>query len=323
MKSGKSNSLAVDDLREVANATSPDAMSSPRNILPYTGRFAPSPTGPLHFGSLVTALASYLDAKAEGGTWLVRMEDIDPPRQMPGAEDTILRQLEAHNLLWDKQLLYQSGRTEAYLAALERLTCADLAYPCHCSRQALQSTGGLHMHRCVSKYPDHPHALRLAVPENCSIEFTDLFQGRQQQRVKETSGDFVLLRKDDLFAYQLAVVIDDAHQGINHIVRGSDLLDSTARQIYLQQMLTLPTPTYGHLPIAVDGQGQKLSKQNLAPPVANHLAADNLIAAMRWLGMHPPPDLIGANPHELTDWGIRSWRRTQLPRMIQIPVPAL
>lgn len=298
-------------------------MNSPRNSLVYTGRFAPSPTGPLHFGSLVTALASYLDAKAEGGTWLIRMEDIDPPRQQPGAEDIILHQLEAHHLLWDKPPLYQSQRSEAYLAALEKLSHGGLAYPCHCSRQVLQDTGGLHLRSCVPGDPEQPHALRLAVPENCSIEFADLFQGQQQKKVKQTAGDFVLLRKDRLFAYQLAVVIDDAYQGISHIIRGSDLLDSTARQICLQQLLALPTPVYGHLPIAVDEHGYKLSKQNLAPPVDNRRAGANLTAAMRWLGMEPPADLLGTDPEVLLEWGILNWHRTQLPRLIQIPAPAL
>ncbi len=298
-------------------------MVSPRNNPAYTGRFAPSPTGPLHFGSLVTALASYLDAKAQGGTWLVRMEDIDPPRQLPGAEDTILRQLEAHSLLWDGQPLYQSQRSEAYLAALEKLSHSGLAYPCHCSRQVLQDTGGLHQRSCVPGDPRQPHALRLSVPDNCSIEFTDLFQGRQQQWVRQTAGDFVLLRKDGLFAYQLAVVVDDAYQGISHIIRGSDLLDSTARQVCLQQLLTLPTPVYGHLPIAVNEQGHKLSKQNLAPPVDNQRAGANLLAAMHWLGMQPPADLPTTNPEVLLEWGVRNWHRTQLPQLIQIPAPAL
>lgn len=294
----------------------------PSHATPYIGRFAPSPTGPLHFGSLATAVASYLDARHAHGRWLVRMEDIDPPREMPGATDRILRQLESHGLHWDGTVLYQSTRSEAYLEALQHLRDAGLAYPCHCSRQQLRERGGLHPRRCIySGTPGDPHALRLAVAEDSEIGFADLLQGHQQQHIKREVGDFVLLRKDGLFAYQLAVVIDDAYQDINCIIRGSDLLDSTARQIYLQQLLGFPQPAYGHLPVAVDLAGNKLSKQNLALPVDEHCATDNLWTVMQWLAMSPPADLRRATPGELLAWGVSHWQRQSLPQVMHQLAP--
>lgn len=289
---------------------------------PYIGRFAPSPTGPLHFGSLATAVASFLDARHCGGQWLVRMEDIDPPREMPGAADRILRQLEAHGLNWDGKVLYQSQRSEAYDEAIQTLRERHLAYPCHCSRQQLKERGGLHIFRCVHNGdPAEPHALRLAVSDNSEIRFEDLFQGHQQQQIKHEVGDFVLLRKDHLYAYQLAVVVDDAFQNINHIIRGSDLLDSTARQIYLQQLLGAPQPVYGHLPVAINDDGQKLSKQNLALPIEERHASDNLWIALEWLAQSPPAALKNAPPAELLAWASVNWRRGNIPHLMHCPTP--
>ncbi|WP_461517063.1 tRNA glutamyl-Q(34) synthetase GluQRS [Porticoccus sp.] len=294
----------------------------PSPATPYTGRFAPSPTGPLHFGSLATAVASYLDARHHEGRWLVRMEDIDPPREMPGAADRILQQLEAHGLHWDDAVLYQSQRSEAYQEVLQQLLEQDIVYPCHCSRQQLKERGGLHLHRC-SHHGDTggPYALRLGVTEQSKIGFEDIFQGKQQQHIKQTVGDFVLLRKDGLFAYQLAVVVDDAFQQISHIIRGSDLLNSTARQIYLQQVLSFSQPLYGHLPVAVDLQGHKLSKQNLAKAVDEHSPTLNLWTALQWLKLTPPEELRHTTPEQLLAWGVNHWQREAIPHLMLQPAP--
>lgn len=289
----------------------------------YIGRFAPSPSGPLHFGSLVSALASYLDAKANSGQWLVRMDDIDPPREIPGATDTILQQLQQHGLHWDGQVLYQSQRSDTYLSVLEQLQQTGLVYPCQCSRQQLKENGGIHNDRCEIQDPAAPSALRLSVVDPYQISFNDLFQGFQQQDIKHQIGDMVLYRKDKLFAYQLAVVIDDAFQQITHVIRGSDLLDSTPRQIYLQQQLKLPTPEYGHIPVAINDQGQKLSKQNLAVAIDNKAAQNNLVAAIRWLGLPLPNSLVSKNNltsarcDELLMWAIKHWQRALIPPVLE------
>ena len=289
---------------------------------PYIGRFAPSPTGPLHFGSLATAVASYLDARHYHGQWLLRMEDIDPPREMAGAADLILKQLENHALHWDSKVLFQSTRSDAYRETLKQLEADGLIYRCHCSRQQLKERGGLHPRRCTyTGNPDRPHALRLAVADQSEITYTDLFQGQQHQHIKQEVGDFVLHRKDGLFAYQLAVVLDDAFQGVNHVIRGSDLLDSTARQIYLQKLLGVASPQYGHLPVAVDAAGNKLSKQNMAASVERTTPTLNLWVAMQWLGMTPPQALQQVTPGELITWAIPLWDRKAVPGLIQQLAP--
>jgi len=289
----------------------------------YIGRFAPSPSGPLHFGSLVSALASYLDAKANNGQWLVRMDDIDPPREILGATDTILQQLQQHGLQWDGRVLYQSQRSDAYLSVLEQLQQAGLVYPCQCSRQQLKKNGGIHNNRCEIQDPPAPSALRLSVVDPYQISFNDIFQGFQQQDIKHQVGDMVLYRKDKLFAYQLAVVVDDAFQQITHVIRGSDLLDSTPRQIYLQQQLKLLTPEYGHIPVAINDQGQKLSKQNLAVAIDNKTAQNNLETAIRWLGLPFPSSLNSKNNQasahcdELLIWAIEHWQRQLVPPALE------
>jgi len=283
---------------------------------PYIGRFAPSPSGPLHFGSLVSALASYLDAKAHHGKWLVRMEDIDPPREIDGAAATILQQLQQHGLYWDGDVLHQSQRSKAYLTVLEKLKQSNLAYPCQCSRQQLKEKGGVHNHPCLPGNPAKPSAIRLAISNDAKVEFKDLFQGQQQQDIKYLVGDMVLYRKDGLFAYQLAVVIDDAFQNITHVIRGSDLLDSTPRQIYLQQQLALHTPLYGHIPIAINSTGHKLSKQNLATPINYDTPAMNVATAIRWLGL-PLPKLHHNNCNDLLAWAIQHWQRGLIPPVME------
>jgi len=281
----------------------------------YRGRFAPSPSGPLHFGSLVSALASYLDAKANQGIWLVRMEDVDPPREMAGAADTILKQLEQHGLHWDETVLYQSTRSKAYLSVLEKLKQTEQIYHCQCSRQQLKDHQGIHNYHCKLLDASAPSALRLSIHKPCEINFNDIFQGYQKQNIMGEVGDMVLYRKDQLFAYQLAVVLDDAYQQITHVIRGSDLLSSTPRQIYLQQQLKLTTPQYGHIPVAVNLNGQKLSKQNHAPSIDHNTTEKNLATAMQWLGLPLPESSPYACCEELLTWGISHWQRNEVPKM--------
>ena len=234
----------------------------------YRGRFAPSPTGRLHFGSLVAAVGSWLCARHAGGQWLLRVEDIDPPREVPGSAQSILAALPAFGLQADQAAMYQSERSAAYDAAFERLRSADLVFTCWCSRNDLTISGGMHRDGyCVAASdPSRPPAWRMRVPD-VEISFVDGLQGEQRQHLRETAGDFVVKRVEGFYAYQLACVVDDADQGITEVVRGNDLLDSTARQIWLQRCLDLITPAYLHLPLALDGEGRKLSKSDGALPV--------------------------------------------------------
>lgn len=254
----------------------------------YRGRFAPSPTGLLHFGSLVAAVGSWLCARHAGGRWLVRMEDIDPPREVPGSATAILAALPAFGLVADKPVLYQSQRRAAYDDAFARLRAIDAVFPCWCSRSGL-ATAGLHRDgRCMSR-PD-PHrepAWRLRTPD-LAIAFDDALQGPQRQNLREAAGDFVIRRVEGLYSYQLACVVDDAHQGITEVVRGCDLLDSTPRQIHLQRLLGLPTPRYRHLPLALDAQGRKLSKSTQALPADPSAPLPALHRALAFLGQPVP-----------------------------------
>ncbi len=251
----------------------------------YRGRFAPSPTGPLHLGSLVAALGSWARARSRHGAWIVRMEDLDPPREVPGAADDILRTLDAFGLESDEPVMYQSEREVAYRNAFGRLKNRSVVFPCFCSRADLEPFGGIHPEYCVS-IPDASRApaWRVRVPFD-SIEFVDLHQGPQHQNLREEVGDFVLLRTEGWFAYQLAVVVDDAEQGITEVVRGADLLDSTPRQIYLQRLLGYTTPDYLHLPLVLGADGQKLSKQDRARPVDRADPIPVLRAAIEFLGV--------------------------------------
>ena len=303
----------------------------------YRGRFAPSPTGPLHAGSLVAALGSWLDARKNGGQWLLRIEDLDTPRCIPGADLQIQAQLRACGLFWDEGIIYQSQRQDAYQRALERLNGLNCLYSCTCSRQRIANTLenlGIRTPRNQEMvYPgtcrpaafepadllgNPPNdfeglkkAWRIALPENCKIEFRDLALGLQRQDLNKELGDFVLRRSDGLFSYQLAVVVDDAEQGITNIVRGKDLLSNTARQIYLQELLGHPRPEYLHLPLVLDEHGEKLSKQTLATQINTENEKHALIelrkAAMH-LGLKGLPD--GENS-TITEWlsaATRAWR---------------
>ncbi|MFM0739528.1 tRNA glutamyl-Q(34) synthetase GluQRS [Paraburkholderia xenovorans] len=263
----------------------------------YRGRFAPSPTGPLHFGSLVSALASWLDARAHRGSWLVRIEDIDGPRTIPGAAEDILATLERFGMHADEPPLWQSRRTARYRQALEQLQAGGLVYPCGCTRKEIADSL-LHAHArnttlaypgtCRSGLHGKPaRAWRLRVPDGdaAAITFEDRWQGPQTQNLATEVGDFVLRRADDQWAYQLAVVVDDADAGITHIVRGADLMDSTARQIYLQRCLGVPTPAYLHVPVVTNERGEKLSKQNGAKALNTGEPLAALSAAARHLGL--------------------------------------
>ncbi|MCB4360440.1 tRNA glutamyl-Q(34) synthetase GluQRS [Quatrionicoccus australiensis] len=296
----------------------------------YRGRFAPSPTGPLHFGSLVAAVGSYLDARTQGGAWLLRMEDVDTTRNVPGAADSILATLEAFGFAWDGPVLWQSTRLEAYAAALEQLKTAGLAYPCACSRKEIADSatrpaadgGMLYSGTCrAGLAPGRAaRAWRLRV-ENAAISFVDRVQGRQEQQLARDVGDFVLRRADGLFAYQLAVTVDDDFQGISDIVRGADLLASTPRQIWLQRCLGFATPAYAHLPVASNAAGEKLSKQTLAPALDSATAAASLCAALRFLGQPVPAELARASVPEVWAWAFAHWSFAALPRTPSI-VPA-
>jgi len=234
----------------------------------YHGRFAPSPTGLLHFGSLVAAVGSWLCARHAGGQWLLRVEDIDPPREVAGSAQAILAALPAFGLVADAPALFQSQRQAAYDAAFERLRAADQVFPCWCSRAQLAASEGIHRDgRCLAAPdPARAPAWRLRVPD-ITITFDDALQGPQRQNLREAAGDLVIRRVEGYYAYQLACVVDDAYQGISEVVRGTDLLDSTPRQIWLQRCLGLPTPAYRHLPLALDAQGRKLSKSERAHPL--------------------------------------------------------
>lgn len=292
----------------------------------YRGRFAPSPTGPLHFGSLAAAVGSYLEAKQHHGIWLVRMEDLDTPRIMPGAADGILRTLERFGLHWDEEVIYQSQRTAAYDAALQHLQTIGMVYPCSCTRKEIADSalhgidGQIYPGTCRNGLPAGREGRAWRVrTDNQAIEFIDALQGRISQHLEDEIGDFVVKRADGLFAYQLAVVVDDAFQGITHIVRGADLLASTPRQIHLQHLLGHPVPHYMHLPIAVNKQGEKLSKQTLAAPVNDSNPAPTLLHALRFLKQHPPAELAGNGVDEILRWAVTHWNNTPLKHIMHIP----
>lgn len=305
-------------------------------MLIYRGRFAPSPTGPLHFGSLVAAVGSYLDALHNNGIWLVRMEDLDTPRTIKGAADDILRTLETFGLRWDEAVLYQSQRTAAYEEALHKLQAIGAVYPCACTRKEIADSalhgieGQIYPGTCRDGVPAGREGRAWRVRTNLPtshhplptspIQFNDTLQGLVTQHLEHEIGDFVVKRADGLFAYQLAVVVDDAFQGITHAVRGADLLSSTPRQIYLQHLLGLTTPTYMHLPVAVNAQGEKLSKQTLAAPADAHNASGTLWHSLKFLRQQPPAELALCKPEEILDWAISNWNKDRLKEVMQIAV---
>ncbi|MDR2015792.1 MAG: tRNA glutamyl-Q(34) synthetase GluQRS [Azoarcus sp.] len=288
------------------------------------------PSGPLHFGSLVAALGSVLDARCHGGRWLVRIEDADTPRTVPGMAEAILGTLERFGFEWDGEVLWQSRRAGIYATALERLKAGGHVFPCACSRRDLEEVPDSALARDGSlRYPGtcrdglppglRPRAWR--VRAGGTIRFEDAIQGWQEEDLARDVGDYVVLRADQVFAYQLAVVVDDAEQGVTHVVRGADLLGSTMRQIHLQALLGLPVPVYAHLPVATDAAGEKLSKQTLARAVDEGSPSRVLSAALGFLGQSPPDGLGGACVGEVWAWALDNWNLGRVPRLLQLLAP--
>ncbi len=289
----------------------------------YIGRFAPSPSGPLHFGSLVAALASYLDARTNGGKWLVRMEDIDPPREQPGAAALILKALEVHGLHWDDSVLYQSTRSDAYDQAIEELRAVGAVYCCTCTRKELRGTNGVYPGTCRGQHriSEKTHSLRIHCPDS-TVSFDDLIQKKVSSDLIDL-GDFIIKRKDGLYAYQLAVCVDDAYQGITHVIRGSDLLYATPWQLCLQSVLEISSPAYGHFPVITHDDGGKLSKQNHAPAVSLDNPAEALLKALTALGQNPEPCLVGSSVSEIIKWGVKHWQLGAIASQMSVPLTSL
>jgi len=290
----------------------------------YRGRFAPSPSGFLHFGSLIAALASFLDAKStinsqgHQGTWLVRIEDIDPPREQIGASTAILLALEAFGLHWDEQVLYQSQQSERYKDTLNDLKQQNLSYYCQCTRATIKALGGVYQGHCRTlNKPALNSAIRLTNLHGLH-QFDDIFQGEVSCDKNLAVEDFIIHRKDGLFAYQLAVVLDDVYQKITHVIRGCDLLEPTARQLTLFKTLNKQAPQYGHVPLAVTDQGYKLSKQNKAPAIDINNPQPALFAALKFLGQMPEPYLVHESVADIISWAIKHWSRDKVPKKQEI-----
>lgn len=285
----------------------------------YVGRFAPSPSGPLHFGSLMAALGSYFQAKSQQGHWLVRIEDLDPPREQPGAAESILRTLENYQLGWDGDVVYQSQRHELYQAQIDHWLTTGEAYYCQCTRKQIKAMGGF--------YNGHCRALQLADPHHCSVrlhieqpvtEFIDLKHGNIPLPKALAEEDFIIKRRDGLYAYNLAVVLDDIDQGVTEVVRGADLIEPTGRQMSLYHQLKQPVVRYLHLPLALDDNGNKLSKQNHAPAIDALDTKSTLLKAMLCLGFAIEPSLKDGTIEEIVQWGVRHWSLLQLPESTEI-----
>lgn len=295
---------------------------SPPDKHPYIGRFAPSPTGPLHLGSLVAAVGSYLQARCHQGRWLLRIEDIDPPREVPGAASNILKMLEAYGFEWDGPVTYQSQRHVLYEDALSQLRSKNHLYACDCSRKKiteaspdgkpLRYPGTCRNRDLLHKQNSTPHSLRLRT-EDTILSFNDFVQGITQQNIYRENGDFILFRRDGFYAYTLAVSIDDMQQNISEVVRGNDLLDSTICQIYLIQQLGGTVPNYTHLPIVNNTEGRKLSKQTGATPLPSTQQNKQLCQSLRFLGHSPPPGLAEATVAEFWQWAQQNWQLKQVP----------
>lgn len=286
----------------------------------YRGRFAPSPTGPLHFGSLIAAVASYLDAKTNHGHWLIRIEDLDTPRTVVGASDAILHCMERLGFEWDGAVLYQSHRSDLYETYLNTLKSSDLVYPCSCSRKEIADSAIQGIDGVVYPGTCRNGLVKDKLNKACRVKtypqiitFDDAVQGHIEQDLARDIGDFVLKRADGFFAYQLAVVVDDAEQGITHVVRGADLLDSTPRQTYLQRLLELPTPQYLHVPVATNAAGEKLSKQTLAQAINPNDGSAELWKTLHFLGQNPPADIKGDSLADLWSWAESHWQIGSIP----------
>lgn len=284
----------------------------------YRGRFAPSPSGFLHFGSLIAALASFLDAKHNHGKWLLRIEDIDPPREKAGASAEILNTLEKYGLHWDENVLYQSQQSSLYREILSQLAEQNLSYFCRCTRAQIKANGGIYLGHCRQlNQPEHGSAIRVVNTAGIS-HYEDLIQKQVTCDKALAQEDFIVLRKDGLFAYQLAVVADDIYQNINHVIRGCDLLEPTARQLSFYQILQHKAPKFGHFPLAITQQGFKLSKQNNAPAIDKSNPEPSLLAALTFLGQQPPKELYYANVHEILAWAVTHWSLTKVSKSREI-----
>lgn len=284
----------------------------------YIGRFAPSPSGPLHFGSLIAAVGSYLQAKSQHGQWLVRMEDIDTPRMVPGADSDILRTLEQFGLHWDGTVLYQSQRLERYQQIFRHLQQQQLIYGCQCSRKQISESGGIYNGRCATlKLTTEPLAWRLK-SQGVASQFTDLIFGPQYIAAALAQEDYIIKRRDGLFAYQLVVVVDDIDQGITEVIRGADLLQMTPRQQALCTLLGAVAPQYGHLPLAVIKPGFKLSKQNHAEPVSQWPVSKVMANVLAFLGLSLPTDMQQAPVTQQLDWATAHWQLSIIPRRQEI-----
>lgn len=301
------------------------------------GRFAPTPSGPLHLGSLLAATASYLSARNTGGRWLLRIDDLDPDRCVPGLSDEFQATLTRFGFEWDGNVCFQSDRTGAYREALAAIAETEQSYACRCSRSSLSATQvpepgsePVYPGTCRSdpSAASGPHAIRFAIdPGQPPVEFEDVFQGHYRQDCVREAGDFVIRRRDGLAAYHLATVVDDAAQGVNEVVRGADLLSSTPRQILLQRALGLPMPRYGHVPLLTEPDGRKLAKSRRAVPLAASAASTQLWQVLGWLEQAPPPDLEAAPVKSIWDWAIPNWRSERLAgrgerRLDPAPPPA-
>lgn len=293
----------------------------------YVGRFAPSPTGPLHFGSLVAAVGSYLEAKKNRGQWLLRIEDIDPPREVPGATTSIIKTLERFGFEWDGDIIYQNQRYDIYQEYIDKLIAESQAYPCGCSRKEIaavsprSANGIVYPGTCRDGLDDKkPRSTRL-LTENIDIHFKDQIQGNIEQNLESDSGDYIIRRADGLYAYNLAVVIDDQLNGITDIVRGYDLLPCTCQHIYLQRVLHFDTPSYTHLPIALNESGQKLSKQNLAKEVDVSDRVKVLYNVITFLNQTPDPSLLDADINSIWKWAIANWDISKIKGIQEKPAP--
>jgi len=289
---------------------------------PYRGRFAPTPSGPLHFGSLVTALAGWLDARYHGGQWLLRIDDLDPPRQQPGAVDTILWQLEAFQLHWDCAPVYQSGRNHAYQQAVDRLLVGGKAFYCTLSRKQLKALDDIHPGPVAAQPPGPDRTVRLAVPDTPRY-LDDRLQGRVRADLALEGGAFVIRRRDGLFSYQLACALDDTELGITDVVRGSDLLASTLRQQWVLECLSKPAPCYAHLPVVMDPAGGKMSKSAGAAAIDSERPGPFLFAALRCVGLTPPTELRAAVATEQLAWARAHWSPACQPGGRRLPPPSI
>ncbi|WP_372881914.1 tRNA glutamyl-Q(34) synthetase GluQRS [Psychromonas sp.] len=290
---------------------------------PYRGRFAPSPSGSLHFGSLVAALGSYLQARSQQGLWQVRIEDIDPPREVQGAASDILQTLQAYGLHWDGEVIYQSNNSHSYEQVLSQWSAQQRCYACACTRKMIQQAGGLYRGVCRDKQlPEKDHALRINLHDitHAVEHFEDLLQGHIRLNPLQAREDFIIKRRDGLYAYNLAVVLDDISQGITEVVRGADLLYTTGKQLTLYRLLNKKPPAYLHLPVAVTAPGKKLSKQNHALAISKDNPLPTLLAALAFLGHPVPQQLHQTSCSIILAWAIQNWSLEKLPKRTEIQI---